>query len=392
MATISKAKANVGQSGRIRFDPDPEKSGTLPGHYFIDPAIYQREIEEIFFKTWQFVGWSHDVKEPGSYFTADLLDQKILVTRGKDNKLCAFYNVCMHRGHILAEGKGSKAVFTCPFHAWSYDATGALKAAGNAENVEGFRLEDFSLAEIQVEEFGRMVFVNLDPKARSLHDQAGGLEKEFQTIIPRFNDLKLVHVDVMPIKCNWKFVFDQMECYHCPIIHPQIMGKDDSYLEFSFDITAHEIWSQHFVAGNKDNIEKHKDKLPYEFKVKGEDVLADAYIWWLWPNLLWVAHHGKTNWKLMHVLPTGPETCVQTVYYFFMTDPPEKGERELMDYFTNVLQRQDITTMEKQQIGVHARGYRMGRLMVDKERSWRSEHGTHHFDKLIWEVLNGPNY
>ena len=34
----------------------------------------------------------------------------------------------------------------------------------------------------------------------------------------------------------------------------------------------------------------------------------------------------------------------------------------------------------------------MGRLMIDQDRTWQSEHATHHFNKLVWEALNGPNY
>ena len=30
--------------------------------------------------------------------------------------------------------------------------------------------------------------------------------------------------------------------------------------------------------------------------------------------------------------------------------------------------------------------------MVDAENSWRSEHGTHHFEDLVWRALNGDNY
>jgi phenylpropionate dioxygenase-like ring-hydroxylating dioxygenase large terminal subunit len=377
---------------KLKFSPDAARSATLPAYYYYDPDVYEREKQEIFYKTWQYVGYLKDLQKAGDYITADIIDQKILVVRGKDDRLRAFYNVCMHRGHVLAEGKGNKTIFTCPFHAWSYDATGELKAAGNAENVAGFELTDFHLSEVLVETFGGMVYVNLDPSAPTLHSMAGGLEKEFQALVPRFHELTYARTDVFDIECNWKFVFDQMECYHCPHIHPQIMGRDDSYLEPSFDITAYDYWSQHFVAGNKENIDAGKADLPYDFSIHGDDVLKDAYIWWLWPNSLWVAHHGISNWKLMHVLPTGLETCRQTVDYFFLNDPPTKGEVELMDYFTDVLQRQDITSMENQQRGVHCRGYSQGRLMVDDERSWRSEHGTHHFDKLLWEAVNGPNY
>ena len=102
------------------FRPEPEYSGTLPSYYYWDPEIYEREKEEIWFKTWQLVGHTIDLTEPGDYFTADILDQKILVCLGKDREIRAFYNVCMHRGHVLAEGKGCKNIFTCPFHAWSY--------------------------------------------------------------------------------------------------------------------------------------------------------------------------------------------------------------------------------------------------------------------------------
>ena len=109
------------------------------------PRYSPAKPRRFFFKTWQFVGFTFDLQSPGDYITADLLDQQILVVNGKDGNLRAFYNVCMHRGHILAEGKGNKTNFTCPFHAWSYDTAGELKAAGNAENVAGFRLEDFHL-------------------------------------------------------------------------------------------------------------------------------------------------------------------------------------------------------------------------------------------------------
>ena len=183
-----------------------------------------------------------------------------------------------------------------------------------------------------------------------------------------------------------------MECYHCPVIHPQIMSDENSYLKLSFEMTEHAYWTQHFIAGNKEVIERGGDALPYDFSPQGDDSLQDAYIWYLWPNCRWIAHNGVSNWKLLHVMPTGPETCRQRIDYFFLNDPLQRGDIELMSYFSDVLQPQDFDSLEKQQLGVHCRGYLQGRLMVDKDRSWRSEHGTHHFDKLLWEALNGPNY
>ena len=161
---------------KFRFGADPERSATLPAYYFYDPEIYQREKEEVFYKTWQFAGYLSDLQTQGDYITAEIIDQKILVVRGKDQRLRAFHNVCMHRGHVLAEGSGNKSIFTCPFHAWSYDTTGELKAAGNSENVFGFERTDFHLSEVRVEPFANMVFVNLDLNATSLSGMASDLE------------------------------------------------------------------------------------------------------------------------------------------------------------------------------------------------------------------------
>ena len=371
------------------FHPDPERSATLPGSYYFDPGIYAREVEEIWFKTWQFVGYARDLARPGDYVTADLLDQKILVSRGKDGRLRAFHNVCMHRGHVLAEGKGNKTVFTCPFHAWSYDTTGALKAAGNAENVAGFRLEDFSLSEIRVERLGHMVFVNLSDDGPALAEMCGGIVEEFRSVVPRYDRLYNFRRDRYEVEANWKLAFDQMECYHCPHLHPQIMGKD-AYLEPSFDIVEREYWATHITRGNAKVIEGEKGSLPYEFGPDEE--INNGHIWWIWPNLVFVAHRGPANLKTMHIVPDGPERFVQHIDNLVADDPPQPKTLSNIDYNRDVLQPQDLGAMESQQLGRHARGYTQGRLMVDRERSWLSEHGTHHFDRLVWEAIHGPHY
>ena len=108
----------------------------------------------------------------------------------EDGKLRGFYNVCMHRGHTLLESKGQAGFITCPFHAWTYDPEGGLRAAGNAENVAGFDHADFSLTPIRVETFLHMVFVNLDDSAPSLASQAGGLETYVGENILGIDELK----------------------------------------------------------------------------------------------------------------------------------------------------------------------------------------------------------
>ena len=93
-----------------RFDPDPERSFTLPADYYFDPAIFEREKDAIFYRNWLYMGHAEQVAKPGDYITGRVLDQNIFIVRGKDNALRAFYNVCQHRAHELLEGSGHDVV------------------------------------------------------------------------------------------------------------------------------------------------------------------------------------------------------------------------------------------------------------------------------------------
>jgi choline monooxygenase len=367
-----------------KFLPSAEHSGTLPSTYYFDPEIFEREKEKIWFKTWQYVGLAADVKDPGDYFTAFVIDQPVFVVRAKSGQLRAFYNVCTHRGHILVEGRGNKKIMTCPFHAWSFDNEGNLKAAGNAENVQGFRLEDYGLSEIQVEEFANMVFVNLDPKAASLKSLAGDLEQDLRAKIPNFDRLKFARQDPYTFAFNWKFVLDQNECYHCMVVHPGVMAGSGAYLEPSFEVTEHKYWTAVVARSNE------KERSPYGGGKNDE--VAGVYIWTLWPNLILLTHQGPSNLKIQRIWATGPETSAQTIDNLCVNDPPTDLDLKQFNYYRDRVLPEDVPCMEKQQRGMRSRGYTQGRLMVDKERSWKSEHAVHHFDKLVWETLNGPNY
>ena len=367
--------------------PNPLFSYTLPAEYYYDPSIFEREKEEIWFKTWQLAGYEHELAEPGDYITHDILGQKVFVTRGKDGQLHGFFNVCMHRGHVLVEGRGNKNIFTCPFHAWSYDSTGALKAAGNAENVAGFQLEDFSLSEVRVEQFLHMIFVNLDPDAAPLESMYGDLGQDIRENLPKYDQLKLGRSDPYNIDANWKFIPEQNECYHCPSLHPQAMGTDQAYMDPSWETAEHDYWTNHVIRTKRDVT---ADQMPYEFR--DDDDLKDVQIWFMWPNLIFLAHHGASNFKVTRIMPTGPEKSFQLIDNFCVNDPLSSWDIECMNNYRDSILPQDVPAMEKQQLGVKCRGYKQGRLMCDADLTWRTEHGTHFVDHMTWKALNGDNY
>ena len=110
------------------FDRDPTRSRTLPGFYYFDPEVFERERRRVFHRSWQYVGHVSMLPEPGSYIVRDILDQSVLLLRDRGGEIQAFFNVCQHRAHRLLEGEGrlNAAAITCPYHAWAYDLSGAL--------------------------------------------------------------------------------------------------------------------------------------------------------------------------------------------------------------------------------------------------------------------------
>src|SRR5919109_133432 len=147
---------------------------TLPYAWYTDPEILRREQERIFRGSWQYVGHLGELQGPGSYFTTRAGRTPIVVTRARDGMLRGFLNVCRHRGFPVADGAGTRETIQCPYHAWTYDLDGSLRAAPRSDEEEEFPREELGLREVSVDTWGPFVFANTardceplaDPRAR----------------------------------------------------------------------------------------------------------------------------------------------------------------------------------------------------------------------------------
>src|SRR5271168_2155310 len=201
------------------IDADIARAWSIPARFYTDPEVFRAEQEKIFARNWQVVGHVHQLVNPGDFFTTELQGEPLLLVRGTQGELRGFYNVCRHRAGPPAEGCGSKKVFRCSYHGWTYGLDGALISAPEFEGVEDFHPEQFALRPVRVEEWLNLIFVNLDPAAEPLAKSLGELPRQAARF--DFAQMKLSERRTYDMKCNWKtYVDNYLEGYHLPSVHP----------------------------------------------------------------------------------------------------------------------------------------------------------------------------
>jgi len=353
---------------------DPLNSQSLHADAYVDPVWFNHEMRTIFARTWQWVCHREKVREAGQYTTAVIAGMPIMVVRTHD-ELKAFYNVCKHRAHELLQDEGTTHSIVCPYHAWTYDLGGGLVAARHTSHLPDFELGEICLDEVQVEEFGGFVYVNLDVTAPSLAEQAGDLGQEIAHWVPDIDQLTFAHRLSYTVESNWKNVIDNfLECYHCHVAHKDFVSLVDMD---TYEVTTHGIYSSHMAeAGKGDNT---------AYDVSAATVTKHA-VWWLWPNTCLMRYPGRGNFIVLNVIPDGAGRTLETYDFFLETKAPNEAELESIAYLDEVLQVEDINLVESVQRGMSTPAFTQGRIVTDPTGSGLSEHGLHHFHGLVLEA------
>jgi glycine betaine catabolism A len=208
---------------------------SLPRASYTDESEFARERELALFPSWFCVGRADSVAGPGDYLTADVAGESIIVERTRDGALAAFYNLCRHRGSRLvpsvtgepAAAPGRTGCFAgsirCPYHGWTYDLDGTLRAAPFLPEVRAYR-KLLSLHPADVADWGGFVFVRLERVAGEAAPLAEWLG-EIPARIARYPlaDLRVGRRLRYQVAANWKVILENYnECYHCGPVHPEL--------------------------------------------------------------------------------------------------------------------------------------------------------------------------
>jgi len=174
----------------------------------------------LFMRTPLLAGFSGELPEPGSVLLFDAFGPPVFIVRTGDGGLNAFRNICPHRGARLVDDARTRSSFVCPFHAWRFDAQGALLQRPLDEAFACAAAAP-ALTRVPVAEKHGLIFLRCEPGA-----QAIDIDAFLGPMLPLIRSFGLagalpVKTDTLNVEANWKLVVDvSCEGYHVPATHP----------------------------------------------------------------------------------------------------------------------------------------------------------------------------
>ena len=339
---------------------------SLDARYYTDPAVFRIEQDNVLASTWQFACHASQLENTGDYVAFDMAGESLFAIKDRDGTIRTFYNVCQHRAHQLLDGTGNTKLITCPYHAWTYEFNGQMRAGPNVNKVPGFDKSSICLTSVRTEIFHGFVFVNLDDNAKPMDEWFPGVREELASFVPHIDELRPLEWVEIPENCNWKVsVENYSECYHCSLNHPTFstgVVKPETY-----DIQPQGYCLRHTTEC------QNLEAMSYPIDLASNQHAGDYSSWFLWPMFSFQVYPGNVlntyHWRAVDV----DKVVVYRGWYksAHMTEEVIK-KLAVQDRETTV--EEDIHLVESVQRGLKSRGYRPGPLVLDPASGVKSEH------------------
>lgn len=195
----------------------------IPFSRYTSQAFYDREIDQLWSRTWQWACREEHIPNAGDYSVYDVGPYSVLVTRDEQMQLRAYVNSCPHRGMQFADAGTSgsgKQFFRCPFHGMSWNLDGTLREIPCRWDFPHIKDDEFQLHEVRTGLWGGFVFINLDKEAEPLEKFLGVLPEHFANW-PLEDRFVSIHMQKI-LPANWKMAMEGfLEAYHVLGTHPE---------------------------------------------------------------------------------------------------------------------------------------------------------------------------
>ncbi|XDZ51195.1 Rieske 2Fe-2S domain-containing protein [Neisseriaceae bacterium CLB008] len=207
---------------------------------YTEAEIFKDEMDKVFANTWVWVGHDSEIPESGSYKTAFVGQQPVILVRDRKKNVHVLLNRCRHRAATVCEHKKGKTnSFVCPYHGWSYALDGSLRGVPHPESYADLLDKDqLPLVSLKVESYQGMIFATFKDDIESLSDYLGPAKK--------WMDLFMKQGAGYPIKVsgehrfrfpgNWKIQLENTtDAYHFPLVHKSFLSSVDEETMKLFD-------------------------------------------------------------------------------------------------------------------------------------------------------------
>ncbi len=220
----------VSKGGQMTIAEERAQAAGGPQHglsagAYRSEEFWQRECQTVLAKNWVFIGFAHQMANPGDAHPVTCADLPLLAVRGRDGEIQVFHNVCLHRCMTLVDKpKNVGKLIRCPYHAWAYDLDGRLRAAPHfagtgKQEFDGFDIKEHRLKPVRTHVWQDWIFVNLDGNAPEFEDYAVPLISRLEGMdLTRVEPIGLL--DFGEIGTNWKLIMENfIEPYHVQFVH-----------------------------------------------------------------------------------------------------------------------------------------------------------------------------
>ncbi|MCG6858334.1 MAG: aromatic ring-hydroxylating dioxygenase subunit alpha [Salaquimonas sp.] len=362
--------------------PIGQASG-LPNWLYAGEDSLATEKKAVFAPGWTGVGFAKDVPAKGDVKPVTFLGEPLLLARDRDGVVRVFQNTCRHRGVVLVdEARSTTGLIRCPYHAWCYDLTGALKQTphvGGPGIHEHAQIDKskLGLVEIRSHVFMDVVFVNLS-------GDAAPFEEVFATMLERWRDFgQPIHHGgqessfKLEVATNWKLAVENYcESYHLPFVHPGLNSY--SRLEDHANILGDGPWSGQLTRVYNPQLDETGRRFA-DFEKLDPRWSSNAEYLSLYPNVLMGVHRDHTFAIVLE--PVAHDRTIEHVEIYFAAetstgedwrDMRERNARLWKGVFV-----EDIGVVEAMQRGRLASAFDGGHFSPVMDES------THHFHRWI---------
>lgn len=206
--------------------------GLIPAYAYSDPELFEIERDQVFGRSWVYLGHESEIPAPGDYVVRRIVDDSFIVVRDEAGQLRVLFNMCLHRGMQVCRAEvGNSSHFRCPYHGWSYRNTGQLAGlpfhADAYGGDDGFRREDHGLLPAPaVDTINGLIFAALTDDVPPLRQFLGDFAfyLDFYTRQSE-SGLELRGPQRWRVNANWKIGCENFvgDMYHTPFTHRSVV-------------------------------------------------------------------------------------------------------------------------------------------------------------------------